>query len=122
MDSFLFQKDFKQYKSLPALKVFCKEFGFGKKLFLKIVAKLQVNKQFCIGDLSEDQQTELLEFINSNEFFLMDSLKKYVFDNIQKLKQLRSYRGLRHLYNLPTRGQRTRSNAKNRKYLVNKND
>ncbi len=43
------------------------------------------------------------------------TLRKMVADNIQRLKQIKSYRGLRHIARLPVRGQRTRSNARTKR-------
>ncbi len=49
------------------------------------------------------------------KFILGDELKKNIYDKIQTMKILKSYKGIRHSYSLPVNGQRTRTNAKTRK-------
>lgn len=49
------------------------------------------------------------------KFIIEGDLKKQIRDNIERLKRVGSYRGIRHLSNLPVRGQRTRTNARTRR-------
>ena len=49
------------------------------------------------------------------KFLFSDELKKNIYDNIQKMRIIRSYRGIRHSYSMPVNGQRTRTNARTRR-------
>jgi len=49
------------------------------------------------------------------KFLFSDELRKNIYDNIQKMKIIKSYKGIRHSYSLPVNGQRTRTNARTRK-------
>jgi small subunit ribosomal protein S13 len=66
-------------------------------------------------DLSSEDWTKVSNIIKIKYKFLLDNeVKKNIHDNIQKLKNIKSYKGIRHLYGLPVNGQRTRTNAKTR--------
>ncbi len=88
--------------------------GIGKFNSQTICKALGYQKSFKIKDLSQAQIIKLSEYITKNyliETSLLD--KKYEFINIHK--ENKSYKGWRHLLNLPVRGQRTHSNARTRK-------
>ncbi len=78
----------------------CKHLGFQPKLKIK--------------DLSQTQIITLSEFINKN-FLIETALIDKKFEYINAHKQNKTYKGWRHLLNLPVRGQRTHSNARTRK-------
>jgi small subunit ribosomal protein S13 len=65
-------------------------------------------------ELSEDEVGRLTGFIDQN-FVVEGNLKREVSANVQRLKEIQSYRGQRHIRSLPCRGQRTRTNARTRK-------
>ena len=65
-------------------------------------------------NLSENQLAVLTQFILDN--YLVDlKLKEFRVMNIKTLKALKTYKGYRHIYNLPVNGQRTKTNAKTKK-------
>jgi small subunit ribosomal protein S13 len=66
-----------------------------------------------VRDLSEDQVSALRE--NMAKYTVEGDLRREVQLNIKRLIEIGSYRGLRHKYNLPARGQRTRTNARTRR-------
>ena len=67
-----------------------------------------------IKDFSEDEISKIRKSIDEN-FTVEGDLRRIVSQNIKRLKDLGCYRGLRHRKQLPTRGQRTHTNARTRK-------
>jgi small subunit ribosomal protein S13 len=88
--------------------------GIGKKSAGDILAEAKVNPDTRSGELDETALAKINEIIDAN-YVIEGALRRAVQQNIQRLKDIRSYRGERHRRGLPTRGQRTRSNARTRK-------
>ena len=65
-------------------------------------------------DLTEAEEQKLRDIIDS-DYVTEGDLQRLVTNNIKRLKDVNAYRGLRHKAGLPTRGQRTRTNARTRK-------
>ena len=63
----------------------------------------------------DDQQVAMINSIIDSNFIVEGALRRQVGQNIQRLRDIRSYRGDRHKRGLPTRGQRTKCNARTRK-------
>lgn len=93
-------------------------YGIGIKTSTKICHKLNINPQYPVSSLTDSQINLLMNEIK-NYTINMD-LKKKIKSNVDKLILIKCYRGLRHNYGLPVRGQRTRSNGRTQKYLSNK--
>lgn len=89
-------------------------FGIGKALARKILKEAGVPERMKINQLSEDQLTRINSIIDKN-YVTEGALRRLIQQNIQRLKDINSYRGFRHRRGLPVRGQRTRSNARTRK-------
>ncbi len=89
-------------------------YGIGRPLAESILARTKVNPATRIKDLTEAEATQLREIIEK-EYRVEGDLRREVQLNIKRLIEIGSYRGLRHKRNLPTRGQRTRTNARTRK-------
>ena len=89
-------------------------YGIGKHNAGQVVSKAEIDPTKRIKDLSEAEVSRLREIID-REFQVEGDLKREVQSNIRRLIDIGSYRGLRHRRGLPTRGQRTRSNARQRK-------
>lgn len=87
--------------------------GIGRKSAQKIVEQAKINPDLKAADLSGDQVQALTAIIDKTP--VEGDLRKIVRENIQRLKRIGSYRGLRHHMGLPARGQRTRTNARSRK-------
>lgn len=85
-------------------------FGIGKFTSEKILAKVHIDPSIRVKALSSDQINLLQKEIETMP--VEGELKRIVRENIQTLKRIQSYRGLRHSMKLPVRGQRTRTNAR----------
>ena len=89
-------------------------FGIGDSRSLRILKTADVDPFRKIQDLSEDDVNRIRQVIE-NEGDVEGDLRKDVSMHIKRLIDIQSYRGLRHRRNLPTRGQRTHTNARTRK-------
>jgi small subunit ribosomal protein S13 len=89
-------------------------YGIGPTRARKILADTKVNPDTRVKDLTEADAAILREYISKN-FTVEGDLRRSVQMNIKRLIEIGCYRGLRHRRNLPVRGQRTRTNARNRK-------
>lgn len=89
-------------------------FGIGKKLSLNILKQFDIEPFIKLENLSENILTPLYTYLEDQCIFEA-KLKKIINNNIDRLKVIKSYRGYRHINNLPTRGQRTRTNAQTAK-------
>lgn len=89
-------------------------YGVGPKRAKEIIEKSGLDPKVRVKDLTEDQVGHLRTVIDS-DFEVEGDLRREVYSNIRRLMEIGSYRGLRHRRGLPTRGQRTRSNARTRK-------
>ena len=88
--------------------------GIGKKAAMDILTEAKVNPDLRSGEVDETALSRINEIVDAN-YIVEGALRRSVQQNIQRLKDVRSYRGERHRRGLPTRGQRTRSNARTRK-------
>ena len=89
-------------------------YGIGLKSSQDILAKTGVNPDTRAKDLTENEIAALRDEIEAN-YNVEGDLRREVSQNIRRLIQIGSYRGLRHKRGLPVRGQRTKTNAKTRK-------
>ena len=89
--------------------------GIGLTVSRKILETAKVNPDKRAKDLSDAEIAEINNAISSLEVPIEGELRRIVTSNIRRLKEIKSYRGLRHHLGLPTRGQRTRTNARTRK-------
>src|SRR5262249_54874147 len=88
--------------------------GIGRKVAMDILAEAKINPDLRASEVDETALARINEIIDGNHV-VEGALRRTVQQNIQRLKDVRSYRGERHRRGLPTRGQRTRSNARTRK-------
>ena len=89
-------------------------YGIGKHNVDELLEKAGVDPRKKVRDLSETEIAHLREILD-RDFQVEGDLRREVNGNIRRLIEIGSYRGLRHRRGLPTRGQRTRSNARQRK-------
>ena len=89
-------------------------YGIGPALGRKICADLNLNPQMRARELTEDQISHLNAHIDE-KYLVEGQLRQQVLQNINRLKKIQCYRGIRHIKGLPVRGQRTRTNARTRK-------
>ncbi len=88
--------------------------GIGAKFAADILAETQIDPNTRANEVDE-QQVAAINALIDNTYLVEGALRRQVSQNIQRLKDIRSYRGERHRRGLPTRGQRTRCNARTRK-------
>lgn len=89
-------------------------FGIGRSRANEVLDKAQIDPDKKTHELTSDEVTRLRNLIES-EYTIEGELRSQIRRNIQRLKDIECYRGIRHKKGLPVRGQRTRSNARTRK-------
>lgn len=89
-------------------------YGIGLKTSIEILAKTKISPDVRVRDLTENDVTKLREVIDA-DYKVEGDLHRDVAQNIKRLIEIGSYRGLRHRRGLPVRGQRTKTNARTRK-------
>ena len=88
-------------------------YGVGRKNVVEILKKAEIDASKRIKTLSEDEQKRLQKILET--YKLEGDLRVEIAGNIKRLKEIGSYRGSRHSKNLPSRGQRTKSNARTKR-------
>lgn len=89
-------------------------YGVGPHLSRLILDKAKVDPTIRVKNLTDTEIGHIQDVI-SNDYQVEGDLQRVVTGNIKRLKDINSYRGLRHKANLPSRGQRTRTNARARR-------
>jgi len=89
-------------------------YGIGPTLALRLWEQAKVDPLRRAKELSDDDISRLATILD-REYTVEGPLRRQVQQNIQRLKEIQCYRGLRHRRSLPVRGQRTRTNARTRK-------
>lgn len=89
-------------------------FGVGRSNVVKVLSRAKVDRSKRAKDLNEEEISRIQKIIDSG-IKVEGDLRKEIQENIKRLKQIGSYRGKRHLANLPVRGQRTRTNARTKR-------
>jgi small subunit ribosomal protein S13 len=87
--------------------------GVGRSSANEILKKVGVDPDTKVKDLTEDETVKLREEVESRE--VEGDLRRERSQNVKRLGEIGSYRGLRHRRGLPVRGQRTKTNARARK-------
>ncbi len=89
-------------------------YGVGPKVSTDVLATAKVDPTVRVKDLTDAEIGRIQDTLNSN-YTVEGELQRIVAGNIKRLKDINSYRGLRHKNNLPSRGQRTKTNARTRR-------
>ncbi len=89
-------------------------YGIGPKTSKDILKKAEVDTAIRVSKLTDNEISKIQEVI-SNDYTVEGELQRIVSGNIKRLKDIKSYRGIRHTLNLPTKGQRTKTNARTRR-------
>jgi small subunit ribosomal protein S13 len=89
-------------------------YGIGLPTSQTILQQVNVNPDTRVRDLTEEQVNRLRDVID-RRYKVEGDLRREVALNIKRLQEIGSYRGLRHRRNLPVRGQRTKTNARQRR-------
>lgn len=89
-------------------------YGIGPVNAMEILKEANIDPMKKARELNEDEVGRIVAIIDRS-FVVEGALRRQIQQNIQRLKDIGSYRGSRHRRSLPVRGQRTRSNARTRK-------
>lgn len=89
-------------------------YGVGERTAKDLCKVTRVDENKLVKDLSEAELEVVRKYIEENAR-VEGELRQNIFRDIKRLKDIRSYRGVRHKLGLPVRGQRTRHNARTRK-------
>ena len=89
-------------------------YGIGDAQARKALQKAGVDPDTYVKDLTDDEVLKLREAID-NDLTVEGDLRRERSQNVKRLQEIGSYRGLRHRRGLPVRGQRTKTNARGRK-------
>jgi small subunit ribosomal protein S13 len=89
-------------------------FGIGRSTANKILAQVGISRDTYVRDLTEEEVTRLRDVIDK-ELIVEGDLRRERANNVKRLSEIGCYRGLRHRRGLPSRGQRTKTNARTRK-------
>ncbi|HWP40061.1 30S ribosomal protein S13 [Fontivita pretiosa] len=89
-------------------------YGIGRTNSRVILKEAGIDPQRRAKELSEEELAKIISIID-RDYLVEGALRRQVQQNIARLRDIGSYRGLRHRRSLPVRGQRTRSNARTRK-------
>ena len=88
--------------------------GIGPTTALEVCDKVGIDPRRRASELSDDEVGRLAAVID-RDYVVEGALRRFDGGNIQRLKEIKAYRGERHRKNLPCRGQRTKTNARTRK-------
>ena len=89
-------------------------YGIGRTISQEILSQAEVDPNTRVRDLAETEVARLREIIDRN-YRVEGDLRREVAMNIKRLQEIGCYRGIRHRKNLPVHGQRTRTNARQRR-------
>lgn len=89
-------------------------YGIGPTTARQICERTHISPDKRARELTDDELARIANLLD-NEFVVEGQLRRAVQENINRLKNIGCYRGLRHRRSLPVRGQRTRTNARTRK-------
>lgn len=87
-------------------------YGIGRSTAQHILAEVGISPDLRIHTLTELQTTHLRDAVEKSHKKVEGELRREVLAHIKRLKEIGSYRGVRHLKGLPVRGQRTRTNSR----------
>jgi small subunit ribosomal protein S13 len=89
-------------------------FGIGPKTSQDILKEANIEPTVRVKNLNDGEISRIQDIINAN-YTIEGELQRVVNGNIKRLRDINAYRGLRHKNSLPSRGQRTKTNARTRR-------
>ena len=89
-------------------------YGVGRSTSNQLLAQLGISPDTYVRDLTEDEVAKLRDSID-NDLTVEGDLRRERSQNVKRLMEIGSYRGMRHRRGLPVRGQNTKTNARTRK-------
>ena len=90
-------------------------YGIGSTLSKKVLKRAGIDENVRAKELTEDQIASVRNAIEKSNLMIEGELRRVVGQNIKRYKDIQCYRGLRHLKNLPVRGQKTQKNARTKR-------
>lgn len=87
-------------------------YGIGRSLSEELLTEAKIDFQKKTKDLSTSELNSLKELIEKKKIKIEGDLRRELKDNIKRLININSYRGIRHIKKLPSRGQRTKTNSR----------
>ncbi|MCZ6699815.1 MAG: 30S ribosomal protein S13 [Planctomycetota bacterium] len=88
--------------------------GIGPNLSVEVLKQAGIDENARAKDLTEDEISRIATIIDRS-YVVEGQLRRQITQNIARLRDIQSYRGMRHRRGMPVRGQRTRTNARTRK-------
>jgi small subunit ribosomal protein S13 len=89
-------------------------YGIGPKFANDILVETKIDPTIRVKNLTDSEISKIQDYINAN-YIVEGELQRIVTGNVKRLRDINSYRGTRHKLGLPSRGQRTRTNARTRR-------
>lgn len=89
-------------------------YGIGRSLALKILKTASIDPDKRTNSLTAEETNRLRKVVEKN-YVVEGDLRRRAMFNLKRLKDIGSYRGIRHIKNLPSRGQRTKTNSRTRR-------
>ncbi|MFO8053035.1 MAG: 30S ribosomal protein S13 [Candidatus Omnitrophota bacterium] len=89
-------------------------YGVGPQKADEILKNTEIDPERKAGDLKDEEVSQLAKYIQSN-YTVEGELRRQISQDIRRLIEIKSYKGMRHKKGLPVRGQRTRCNARTKK-------
>lgn len=86
-------------------------YGIGRTSALSVVEEAKLDRSKRVKDLTPEEQNKIKQLIETN-YTIEGELRQDVRQNINRLKNIKTYRGIRHMKNLPVRGQNTKRNSR----------
>jgi|TARA_B100001971_G_scaffold208575_1_gene230615 small subunit ribosomal protein S13 len=86
--------------------------GIGKSRAELILSEAGVDKNKRASEVSEEEVNKIRQVIDAKGFIVEGELQRSVLSNIKRLREIGTWRGLRHAKHLPVRGQRTKTNSR----------
>ena len=90
-------------------------YGIGPVNAKEILARAQIDPAIRAKDLNEQQLSQIVHAIQDGKYVIEGDLRREIGMNLKRLQGIKCYRGIRHRKNLPVRGQRTRTNARQKR-------
>ena len=90
-------------------------YGIGPSNAKDILVKASIDPSIRAKNLTEQQLSQIVHAIQEGKYIIEGDLRRELGMNLKRLQGIKCYRGVRHLRNLPVRGQRTSTNARTRK-------
>ncbi|MCH8086345.1 MAG: 30S ribosomal protein S13 [Chloroflexi bacterium] len=89
-------------------------YGVGPTIAIKVAQAAQISPESKVRDLSEEELNRVRDILDK-QYIVEGDLRRQVQQNVRRLVEINSYRGIRHRRGLPVRGQRTKTNARTKR-------